>query len=102
MISIFSLYNYQGLLEEQKTLFNKAFAQKLVPFENDIKCDEDLCDLPFEEFISSFGTSVNTSTFVEDIYSKITSGVQVGSGNQKLFLGILDACVGAWAETIKK
>ena len=95
----FSLYNYQGLLTEQKTLFNKALALKLLPFENEIKSDEDMSDLSFEEFFP--GTGVNASSFVEEIYARITSGVQAGSGNQNLFLGVLNAFVEAWSDTIK-
>lgn len=102
MTDNFSLYNYKSLSAEHKNLFNKAFSIRLSAYENEIKKDEDLCFMPYEELFSSYGTKANTSILLEELYSKITSGIQAGSGDQTLFLRILNAFVEAWSETIKE
>lgn len=96
----FSINNYINLPKNQKEAFNSTLSHSLSSFVNDIKSDDDLRPLQLEELISK---PVDSATsIVSELYSKITSGIQVGSGNQNLFLGILNAFVEAWSETIKK
>ena len=96
----FSINIYNNLPENQKEIFNETLARKLSSLVNEIKADNDLKPLLLEGFISK--PEDNATSVVSELYSKITSGIQVGSGNQKLFLGILNAFVEAWSETIKK
>lgn len=96
----FSINIYNNLPEHQKAVFNGVLSHKLSSFVNEIKADEDLKPLLLEEFISKPGDNA-TSVFSE-LYSKIASGIQEGSGNQPLFLGILNAFVEAWSESIKE
>ena len=95
----FSLNNYNSLTEKQKVVYNRALSHNLSSFVHEIKADDDLKSLLLEELDSS---SDDAKSVVAELYSKITSGIQVGSGNQNLFLGILNAFVEAWSETIKK
>ena len=95
----FSLNNYNSLTENQKVVFNRALSQYLSSFVNEIKADDDLKSLVLEDLVSTSIEKANS--VVTELYSKITSGVQVGSGNQTLFLGILNAFVEAWSNTIK-
>ena len=95
----FSLNNYNSLAEKQKVVFNRALSRNLSSFVNEIKADPDLKPLLLEELDSSSIEEANS--VVAQLYSKITSGIQVGSGNQTLFLGILNAFVEAWSNTIK-
>ena len=96
----FSLNNYNSLTENQKVLFNRALSQNLSSFVNEIKADDDLKSLLLDDLVS---TSIeNAYSVVTELYSKITSGVQAGSGNQNLFLGILNAFVESWGETYKQ
>ena len=96
----FSLNNYNSLTEKQKVVYNRALSHNLSSFVNEIKTNDDLKSLLLEELDSS--SIENANSVVTELYSIITSGVQVGSGNQNLFLGILNAFVEAWSETIKK
>ena len=95
----FSLNNYNSLTENQKVVFNRALSQNLSSFVNKIKADDDLKSLVLEDLVSTSIEKANS--VVTELYSKITSGVQVGSGNQTLFLGILNAFVEVWSNTIK-
>lgn len=93
----FSVNNYNSLTDKQKVVFNRTLSHNLSSFVNDIKDDDDLKSLQIDEFVS---TSIeNANSVAVELYSKITSGVQVGSGNQNFFLGILNAYVEAWSET---
>ena len=95
----FSINIYNNLPERQKAAFNIALSHKLSLFVNEIKVDDDLGPLLLEEFFSK--PVDNATSVVSELYSKITTGIQVGSGNQNLFLGLLNAFVAAWSETIK-
>jgi len=98
----FSLYNYNQLSEKQKVGFNKTLALELAPVMDDIKSDRDLNISLLDEFIASSGQCSGSTTIVEDLYSKISSGIQAGSGNQYLSLGILAKYTKSWEATIRK
>lgn len=97
----FSLYNYEMLSDSLKVGFNKALAQRLLSMLDEIKSDDDLNNTLIENFILSSGHCFNSVSIVEDLYFKISSGIQVGSGNQNLFLGILAEYTDSW-ETISR
>ena len=97
----FSLYSYTQLPVSLKVEYNKALAHGLTSILEDIKKDGDLNISLIEEFVVSSGQSLNSSDIVEDLYSQISSGIQVGSGNQNLFLGILSKYTACW-ETINR
>lgn len=96
---MFSLYKYTQLPDTQKDVFKRILSQGLIPFRNEIKNDLNLNSSLIENFISSAGKSTNSESAVEDLYSIISSGVQAGSGNQNLFLGILEIYAKSWKET---
>lgn len=100
-MNTFSVFDYEKLPDSSKAVFNKALAQKLTSLINEIKNDDVLGTATTEEFIKSSGEINNSATLVADLYSKISSGIQVGSGNQNLFNAILAAYTNCWAETIK-
>ena len=92
----FLLYNYSQLSETQKAEFNKTLAQGLSSVLDEIKSDGELNTSDIEDFITSTGQCSNSSVVVENLYSRISSGIQAGSGNQTLFLGILAKYSEAW------
>ena len=94
----FSLYNYAQLSDSLKVEFNKALALGLATMLDDIKSDGDLNAFMIDEFIASSGRCSYSASVVEDVYSQITSGIQVGSGNLNLFLGILAKYTECWEE----
>ena len=94
----FSLYNYAQLSDSLKVEFNKALACGLSSMFDEIKSNEDFNSFLIGEFISSYGQCSNYASVVEDLYSKITSGIQAGSGNLNLFLGILAKYTECWEE----
>ncbi len=100
-MNTFSVFDYEKLSESSKTVFNKVLALKLASLFNEIKNDDVIGTATTEEFIKSSGEINNAATLVADLYSKISSGIQVGSGNQNLFNTILVAYTTCWAETIK-
>ena len=95
----FFLYNYAQLSETLKANFNKALALGLASMLDDMKCDGELKTSLIDEFIASTGQCSCSATIVEDLYSKISSGIQAGSGNQNLFHGILAKYTEAWEIT---
>lgn len=92
----FSLYNYTQLPDSLKVGYNLAFAKKLTSMLDEIKKDDDFDSSLIDKFIASSGQCSNSSAVVEELYSKISSGIQVGSGNQNLFLGILSKYTACW------
>ena len=94
----FSLFNYENLSEEQKTVYNKALAQRLSSFLSEIKSDDVLGALAIDMFVASDGCGDRANALVGEVYPRITSGIQAGSGNQALFQGVLYAFVEAWKE----
>lgn len=98
----FSLYNYAQLSDTFKADFNKTLAQGFATISDEMKSDDDLNYSLLEEFIVSLGQCSNSSKVVEDLYSKISTGIQVGSGNQSLFLGVLAKYTAAWETTNSK
>lgn len=92
----FSVFNYENLSELQKTEFNKALAIKLSTFIKEIKEDDVLDASAIEDFVASSGESSNAVAIVSNLYSSISGGIQVGSGNQLLFNGILSAITESW------
>lgn len=96
VMNTFSVLNYEKLSESQKADFNKALANRLLPFMKDIKVDDVLDDSAIVEFVVSSGESDNALAVVANLYSSVSSGIQVGSGNQQLFHGILSAIKECW------
>lgn len=92
----FSVFNYENLSEAHKAKFNKALAQKLTSFLNELKNDDVLGALPIEEFVASSGAKA--AAVVSEIYPKATAGIQAGSGNQNLFQSVLSAFAECWEE----
>lgn len=82
----FSVFNYDNLSEEQKSVFNKALAQELSALVDAIRQDDVIGSLPIEEFVSSCGKSSNAATVVAELYSRISGGIQAGSGNHRTYL----------------
>ena len=95
------LNNYAKLSDTQKLEFNKALAQELASMLDEIKSDCDLSNSLIDEFVASSGQCSNSVSLVVDLYSSISSGIQVGSGNQNLFLAILSKYTACW-ETINR
>ncbi len=85
----FTIYNYKQLAAKQKAEFNEALAQELSSMMDEIKSNRDINHKAIEEFVTTFGHCSNSEVIVEDLYSLISSGIQSGSGDQNLFLGIL-------------
>lgn len=52
--------------------------------------------LPVEAFVQSNGESSNADVLIYDINSRIADGIQGGSGNQNLFLDVLNDFVESW------
>lgn len=94
----FSVFNYDNLSEELKGSFNKSLAQKLTSMVEAIKHDDVLGSIAVDTFVSSNGTSANAATVVGELYSRISGGIQAGSGNQNLFHSALYAITQAWDE----
>ena len=95
----FSLYNYAQLSDANKVVFNRALARGLSSMLDEMKCDEELNSPLMKEFIATSGHCSNSTSVVNDLYSKVSSGIQVGCGNQNLFLGILSEYTAAWEIT---
>lgn len=95
-MNTFSVFNYENLSESKKIVFNKALAMKLSSFMNEIKQDDVLDASAIEVFVSSSGECANVVTTVSNLYSSVSGGIQVGSGNQLLFNGILSAITECW------
>ncbi len=92
----FSLFNYTQVSGSLKVDFNRALAQGLAPMLDEIKSNDDLDYSLIEEFVVSLGQCSNSASVVEYLYSKLSSGIQSGSGNQTLFLGILAKYTESW------
>lgn len=97
----FSVFNYANLSESQKVTFDKALAQRLSSFLSEIKNDDVLGALAIDEFVASNGSGNKSTTLVGEVYSRISGGIQVGSGNQNLFNGVLNAYAEAWGDIDK-
>lgn len=97
----FSVYNYYNLHDYQKITFNKALAKKLSSLLNEIKTDDVLDTSAIVEFVASVGESSNSVSVVSNLYSSASGSIQVGSGNQQLFHGILSVITECWNEINK-
>lgn len=95
-MNTFSVFDYENLSDSLKTDFNKALAMKLSSFMKEIKDDDVLDTTAIEEFVASSGECANAVATVSNLYSSISGGIQVGSGNQLLFNGILNAITESW------
>lgn len=94
----FSVFNYENLSDSLKADFNKALASKLSSLLTEIKVDDVLGTIGVEGLVPSEGTENNIATIVTELYSEASAGVQAGSGNQNLYLGILNAFTDCWKE----
>lgn len=92
----FSVINYEKLSDSLKADFNKALAKKLSSMLTNIKADELLGSIGVVGFVESEGKENNTTTLVADLYSKVSAGIQAGSGNQNLFIAVLAAFTESW------
>ena len=95
-MNTFSVFNYENLSDSLKADFNKALAKKLSSMLMNIKADELLGSIGVVRFVESEGKEHNTPTLVADLYSKVSAGIQVGSGNQNLFQAVLAAFIESW------
>lgn len=95
-MSHFSIYEYQNLSLEQQRIYNKAFAQNISSFLKEIKNDEVLKNIAIETFLTSSGECTSAAALVSEVYSRISSGIQVGSGNQNFFHSVLGAFTECW------
>ena len=100
-MNTFSVSHYENLSDSLKADFNKALAKKLSSFLKEIKDDDVLNVSAIEEFVALSGESTNAVAVVSNLYSSISGGIQVGSGNQLLFNGILSAITECWASINK-
>ncbi len=100
-MNTFSVFDYEKLSDSRKASFNKALAKRLSSLFSEIKNDDVVGTSMIEEFIESSGEINTPAISVMDLYSKVSSGIQVGSGNQNLFNDILAAYTTCWDETIK-
>ena len=92
----FSVINYEKLSDSLKADFNKALAKKLSSLLKEISKDDVLGSIGVEEFVASEGTGNSLLSLVTDLYSKVSAGIQVGSGNQNLFHAVLVAFTESW------
>lgn len=97
----FSVLEYENLSNGVKSDFKKLLAQELSTFVSEISNDDVLGTPSVVEFVNSDGECDNASLIVTDIYSRVSSGIQAGSGNQLLFQCVLNAFVETWKEIIK-
>lgn len=102
IMNTFSLFNYENLSDSQKASFNKDLAMRLSSILNDIKGDGDLEFLDIDGFIASASATPGCIKLVSDLYSKLSAGIQVGSGNQNLFQAVLSAFTESWKQINKK
>ena len=98
----FSVFNYENLSEDQKAMFNKALAQRLLSLVHELKNDDVIKSSEVEEFVASSGSSDNSAFVVSYLYTNITGGIQSGSGNQNLFHSVLYAISESWNEVNNK
>ena len=101
-MSKFSVFNYENLSDSMKADFNKALATELSSMRMEIKADEVLGTIGVEEFVVSEGKGQKSATLVADLYSKISAGIQAGSGNQNLFQAVLCAFTDSWNQISSK
>lgn len=94
----FSVFEYTCLSKDQKSAFNKALAQKLKTYLIDIQNDDVLNSSTINSFVTSSGGNNDASSIVTDLFSSISSGIQVGSGNLGLYLNILNAFTETWSK----
>lgn len=102
MANTFSIYNYKQLSDPMRVDFDKALAKRLSAMLMDIKADEVLGAIGVEEFVASEGDVKNSVSLITDLYSKISAGIQVGSGNQNLFHAVLSSFTESWKHINKK
>lgn len=95
----FSIYKYENLSDALKSKYNRKLSQKLEILMNDINKDDVFDFSSVDEFVTSKGEVSNATSIVVDIFSKISAGIQAGSGNQILFNDILLAFTDSWEET---
>ena len=93
----FSVFNYENLSDEQKGAFNRALAQRLIPYLQELKKDDVIGSLDVEGVVTSNCEITKSSLMVMELYHKISSGIQVGSGNQILFNRVLADYAKCWA-----
>ena len=92
----FSVYNYKKLSDKLKFDFNKSLAQSLTSLKSDIESDDVLRTIAIEDFILSSGTNPDSFLVVSELYCRITGSIQAGSGNQLLFISILNIFTDCW------
>lgn len=97
----FSIFDYNNLSDSQKEDFNKSLAQRLSSLVKEINKDDVIGSLELENIIASPNESQTTINWVSDLYSKVSAGIQVGSGNQNLFHAVLNAFTESWKQINK-
>lgn len=101
-MNTFTIFDYNNLTDSLKAEFNTVLSQHLSSLLKEIKKDDVLGSIGVEEFVESEGSGTNSLTLVTDLYSKLTAGIQVGSGNQNLFHDVLSAFTESWKQINKK
>lgn len=100
-MNCFSVFNYNNLSETQKEKFDRGLANQLSLLLKEIKRDNDLGNLDVVNFITCDGVCDVSASFVPNLFSMVSAGVQAGSGNQNLYLNILSAITESWNDIIK-
>jgi hypothetical protein len=101
MMDQFSIIKYSNLPADLKAKFNKSLAREMLVLKDEIIKDDILGSFAINEFVASLGECASASFLVSDLYSKISAGIQVGSGDQRLFHNILFAITKSWSEMNK-
>lgn len=87
----FSVYNYTHLPQQQKADFNKLLSNKLSNHIDEINNDDVL------RFVGINATNSDLEdAIVTELYSRVASGIQAGSGNQNLFVLVLSLYTESW------
>lgn len=87
----FSVYNYTYLPQQQKADFNKLLSNKLLNHIDEINNDDVL------RFVGINATNSDLEdAIVTELYSRVASGIQAGSGNQNLFVLVLSLYTESW------
>lgn len=94
----FSVFNYENLSDSLKADFNRFLAQRLSSCLKEIKGDVVLGSLDVDGFIAAETVNPIYTTLVSELYSKVSAGIQVGSGNQNLYHAVLAAFAESWKQ----
>ena len=92
----FSVQKYMDLEPCQKSVFNKALSVSLSTLMPEIENDDLLNKNDIKDFIANNGSIENSDEFVSTLYSNISAGIQVGSGNVDLYNKISYLIVQIW------